>query len=119
MSIGQISLPDGQLVMLNVVEGRASMLGQFHGQILVPSSDGIVPEVFLNLYGDGGSTLRMTVQLVGMGGGNDGPTQIRGRYEITGGAGSLQDASGAGTILAIPDPDSNGFTVAMQGQIAV
>jgi hypothetical protein len=121
ISSGQMSLPDGQPAMLNVAWGHAVILGQFKGQILVPSSEGdIPPTVFAYFYGENGTTLRMTIKLTGVGGnGDDGPTVIHGRYYITGGAGRLQGASGTGSIIATPSRDSNAFTFGMQGQITV
>jgi hypothetical protein len=122
VSSGQISLPDGTPAMLNIVRGHADLLGPLHGQITLIHNQGESTGVaFAYLFGDNGSILRMTIEATGGGGsGNrDGQSEpaIRGRFVITGGAGALSGATGAGTIAVFTNSESNNFTIVMQGQM--
>jgi hypothetical protein len=116
ISVGQTALPDGTPVMLNIVHGQATLLGQFQGQILLEHSQGeSTGTAFAYLFGNNGAILRMTLYATG---GNGPNSVLRGRYEITGGVGRLAGATGAGTIVVMSYPHENSFTIEMQGQIA-
>jgi len=115
VSSGQTTLPDGMPAMLNVVQGHATLLGQFRGQILLEHSQGeSVGTAFVYLFGGNGAILQMTVYATGGRGPN---SVIHGRYFITAGAGSLTGATGSGTLAVMSEPEGNSFTVEMQGQI--
>jgi len=116
VSSGQTALPNGTPVMLNVVQGQATLLGQFRGLILLEHSQGeSTGTAFAYLFGDNGAVLRMTIYATG----GKGPNSvIRGRYFITGGVGRLTGATGSGTVVVMPAPNGNTFTVEMQGQIS-
>ncbi len=95
-STSQMTLPDGSSGMLAVVVGRATVLGQFQGQLLVIHSQGENTGVALACFiGGNGSTLSMTIDALGSSGAQNGDQpqpSIRGRYLITGGAGALSGA---------------------------
>jgi hypothetical protein len=122
ISISQITPPDGPTTMLALLKGQATLLGQFHGQLMVEHTQGQNTGIAVAyLVGDHGATLSLTIEALGSGGAGNGDQpqpSIRGRYWITGGAGAMAGATGAGTIGVFTNPDNGDFTIEMRGQIA-
>ena len=120
---GQFTPPHGPPSMLAIVQGEATLLGPFHGQILVEQARGSNTAIAMAyLIGTNGTTLSMTIEAIGNGGGDNGrqpQPAIRGRFWITGGTGALSGATGTGTIAVDTSQNNGDFVIEMQGQITV